>query len=71
LYTLAGAPRQETKQSAAADFEGSLRQDDSGSIRLYQKPALKKRVYEASDWPGFREAVNTHKGFGASIVIKK
>ncbi|MDR1555871.1 MAG: DUF3857 and transglutaminase domain-containing protein [Tannerellaceae bacterium] len=69
-YTLAGEARQETKQSTAADFEGSLRQE-AGSIRLYQKLALKKRVYEAADWTGFREAVNAHKGFGEYIVIRK
>jgi hypothetical protein len=69
-YTLAGSPRQETKQSAAADFEGSLK-EEAGSIRLRQKLALKKRVYEASDWADFREAVNVHKSFGEYIVIKK
>lgn len=69
-YTLAGAPRQEAKQSAAADFEGSLK-EEAGSIRLCQKLALKKRVYEASDWPGFRDAVNAHKSFGEYIVIRK
>jgi transglutaminase-like putative cysteine protease len=69
-YALAGGHRQETKQSAAADFEGSLQQEADG-IRLYQKLALKKRVYEASDWAGFCEAVNGHKSFGEYIVIKK
>ncbi len=35
------------------------------------KLALKKRVYEAGDWNGFRNAVNAHKSFGDYIVIKR
>ena len=33
--------------------------------------ALKKRVYEASDWDCYREAVNMHKAYGDYLVIKK
>jgi hypothetical protein len=69
-YTLAGSPRQATRQSSAADFEGSLKQEKEG-IRLYQKLTLKKRVYGADEWDGFREAVNEHKRFGEYIVIRK
>lgn len=32
---------------------------------------LKKRVYEASDWESFRNAVNTAKEYGEYIVVKK
>lgn len=69
-YTLMGEARSENKQSAAADFEGSLRQDGSQVI-LHQRLALKKRVYDAADWDGFRSAVNAHKGFGDYLIIKK
>ena len=38
---------------------------------LYNKLALKKRVYEASDWDNYRDAVNAHKTYGDYLVIKK
>jgi hypothetical protein len=62
--------RKDTKKSSAADFEGSLQQEGN-TIKLYQKLALKKRIYEASDWDGFRDAVNTHKSFGEYLIIRK
>ncbi|MEY8609747.1 DUF3857 domain-containing protein [Parabacteroides segnis] len=69
-YTLLNEAKNESKQSDAADFEGSLSQDGD-KITLHQKLALKKRVYEAADWDGFRSAVNAHKGFGDYLIIKK
>ena len=69
-YTLLNEAKNESKQSDAADFEGSLRQDGD-KITLHQKLTLKKRVYEAADWDGFRSAVNAHKGFGDYLIIKK
>ena len=69
-YTLLNEAKNESKQSDAADFEGSLSQDGD-KITLHQKLALKKRVYESGDWDGFRSAVNAHKGFGDYLIIKK
>lgn len=69
-YTLLNEVKNESKQSDAADFEGSLSQDGD-KITLHQKLALKKRVYEAADWDGFRSAVNAHKSFGDYLIIKK
>ena len=69
-YKLAGNGKEDSVQSSAADFEGSLRQDGN-KVVLHQKLALKKRVYEAGDWNGFRNAVNAHKSFGDYIVIKR
>ncbi len=69
-YTLLNEVKNENKQSDAADFEGSLSQQGD-KVTLHQKLALKKRVYEASDWDGFRSAVNAHKGFGDYLIIKK
>lgn len=68
-YTLLNEAKNESKQSDAADFEGSLSQDGD-KITLHQKLALKKRVYEAADWDGFRSAVNAHKSFGDYLIIK-
>ena len=70
-YTLVNAPKNDAKQSGAADFEGSLSQENGGNIVLRQKLSLKKRVYEASDWAGFRAAVNAFKSYGDYLIIKK
>lgn len=70
-YTLVQAPREESKNSPAADFAGYIRQKEN-QIQIYQKLVLKKRVYDAADWPGFRDAVTTHKSFaGQPLIIKK
>ena len=68
-YTLVTASKEDSKKSDAADFEGFIRQEGN-NIKLYQKLALKKRVYEASDWTGFRDAVNAHKSFGEYFVVQ-
>lgn len=69
-YTLMNAPKTDSKQSGAADFNGSLTLEGN-KVVMHQKLALKKRVYEASDWEGFRSAVNAHKSFGEYLIIKK
>ena len=69
-YSLVNEAKEETHQSTAADFEGSLSQTGN-KVALHQKLALKKRVYEASDWQGFRTAVNAFKSYGDYLVIKK
>ena len=69
-YKMVNTVREDTKKSSAADFEGRLEQIGK-EIVVRQKLSLKKRVYEPSDWRGFREAVNTHKTYGDYIIIKK
>lgn len=69
-YTLVNAPKEDSKQSLAADFNGSLRQQGD-KVQLLQKLVLKKRVYEVDDWDGFRSAVNAHKDFGDYLIIRK
>lgn len=69
-YRLINEPRTEEKKSDAADFHGTLTQEGN-TLQMTQKLALKKRVYEASEWTGFRDAVNAHKSFGEYLVIKK
>ncbi len=61
---------EDVQKSPVADFEGSIRQEKD-KIILHQKLALKKRVYEASEWPDFRKAVNAHKKFGNYLIINK
>lgn len=67
-YTMAQAPREEEKNSAAASFSGSLSQQGN-EIILYQKLTLNKRVYDAADWDGFRNAVNTHLSFASQPLL--
>ena len=69
-YQMVNPSRNENKQSEAADFEGTLSQSGN-QLNMKQKLALKKRVYEATDWKGFREAVNAHKSFGEYLIIKR
>lgn len=69
-YTLLNEPKEDTLQGSGADFEGSLRQTGN-RVTLHNRLALKKRVYEASDWESFRDAVEAHKGYGDYLIIKK
>ncbi|MDD4516524.1 DUF3857 and transglutaminase domain-containing protein [Massilibacteroides sp.] len=69
-YQLITPTKTENEKSTAADFEGTLAQSGN-EIQLSQKLVLKKRVYEASEWDGFRNAVNAHKSFGDYLIIKK
>ena len=69
-YKLLNSDRHDSKQSHAADFEGSLR-EEANNVILHEKLTLKKRVYEANDWDGFRTAVNTYKSYGDYLIIKK
>ncbi len=69
-YSMAGEAKQDAVEGQAADFVGSLAQTD-GKVTLYNHLALKKRVYEASDWENFRRAVEAHKRYGDYLLIKK
>jgi hypothetical protein len=69
-YKLTGASKADQFQSDAADFNGALQQEGD-MIRLINTLALKKRVYEATDWPGYRSAVNAHKTYGDYLIVKK
>ena len=69
-YKMVDKPREENMNSSAANFEGQIKQVGR-EIVVKQKLSLNKRVYEASEWEGFRDAVNAHKSFGDYIIIKK
>lgn len=69
-YRLVSAPQEKLLSGQAVDFEGSLK-EEQGKIVLHQRLALKKRVYEASDWDNFRTAVDAHKAYGNYLIIKK
>ena len=69
-YKLVGNERIDDMTSNAADFKASLMQEDNQLI-LKEHLALKKRVYEASDWKGFNMAVNKFKDYGKFIILNK
>lgn len=67
-YTMVQAPREEEKNSTAASFAGSICQQGN-EIILHQKLTLNKRVYDAADWDGFRNAVHTHLSFASQPLL--
>lgn len=69
-YKLVNAPKADKLNSEAADFNGTLNQEGE-NIKLSNVLSLKKRVYEATDWSGFRSAVNAHKTYGDYLIVKK
>ncbi|MFI3315379.1 MAG: DUF3857 and transglutaminase domain-containing protein [Rikenellaceae bacterium] len=68
-YKLVNESLDENFSSSAADFTGKMSQEGS-KISISQKLSLYKRVYEASDWTGYRNAVKLHKKFGEYLVVK-
>ncbi len=69
-YVMVTAPKSDEMQGSGADFSGFLVQDGN-EVVLHNTLALKKRVYEASDWDSFRNAVNAHKAYGEYVIVKK
>lgn len=69
-YKLIAGAKENRSQDACARFEGSIKQEGD-KIKLYNSIALMKRVYEASDWNGFRSAVNGYKQFNDYLVVSK
>lgn len=59
-YKMHGEQRNEQLSSAAADFDGSLSQQGN-QVKINHRLTLRKRIYDAADWKGFRSAVKTHK----------
>ena len=53
-----------SSSNEAADFTGKISQK-GGVVNISSSIALKKRVYEAEDYPGFKDAV------GAWIAIEE
>lgn len=69
-YSLISSELSKTSDSKAAEFSGELK-EEGGKITISQTLSLNKRVYEAEDWSGFKEAVESHKMFDNELVIKK
>ena len=69
-FVMVSDGRSDDMCGSAADFSGSLLQEGRDVV-LHGSLALKKRVYEPSDWDGFRDAVNAHKAYSEYVVVKK
>ena len=69
-YKMVSTDKNNATQGTGAEFEGSLKQQGN-KVVLHNRLALKKRVYEPSDWKSYREAVSAHKTYGDYLVIKK
>ena len=69
-YKWQGKEKQDQMDGTGAGFTGSLKQNGN-QLQLKTSLRLKKRVYEAADWDSFRKAVNTAKGYGEYMVVKK
>ena len=69
-FRLAGKERQDSMDGPAAAFNGSIKQQGN-KLMLHTTLTLKKRVYEASDWNSFRQAVQTAKSYGNYILLTK
>lgn len=69
-YEWQGKEKQDQMDGSGAGFTGYIGQNGN-QLQVKTALRLKKRVYEASDWESFRNAVNTAKGYGEYIVVKK
>lgn len=54
----------------AADFTGKIAQTGS-TVNINTSIALKKRVYEAEDYPGFKKAVEAWKSIEENTIVLK
>ena len=54
----------------AADFTGKITQTGS-TVNINTSIALKKRVYEAEDYPGFKKAVEAWKSIEENTIVLK
>lgn len=60
----------ENVSEEAADFTGKIAQTGS-TVNISTSIALKKRVYEAGDYPGFKKAVDAWKSIEDNIIVIK
>lgn len=64
------SPLEESASSGAADFSGKVA-GKGNTVNIASTIALKKRVYEAEDYPGFKKAVEAWKSIEDNIVVIK
>ena len=64
------SPIEESASSEAADFSGKVA-GKGNTVNIASSIALKKRVYEAGDYPGFKKAVEAWKSIEDNIIVIK
>ena len=64
------SPLEESASSEAADFSGKVA-GKGNTVNIASSIALKKRVYEAGDYPGFKKAVEAWKSIEDNIIVIK
>lgn len=69
-YQMVSSPASTDLKGTAASFTASVTQTGN-SIILYEKGRFEKRVYEASDWPDYKAAVQAQKNFANEAVVLK
>ncbi len=67
-YRLVPPEKSKNPDGAGASFKGSIRQKGK-TLFIEKELKLKKRVYEAADWPGFRECVLEFRKPGGGVLI--
>jgi hypothetical protein len=66
------APVEETFQDSTAYFEGGFIISKSGNtLRMTLNAAFEKRIYQAEEWPSFRQVVLSQKAFMDEPIILK
>lgn len=69
-YKMVQPEKEVTKKSDAADFYGNVKQKGN-QLQVREEMSLRKRVYDATDWNGFKDAVSTHKAFANDMLVFK
>ncbi len=67
-YTSASIPVDRSFQETAAAFDGGYELENS-KLTFNERIWLKKRVYEAADWPSYRKAVANQRFFMTTPVV--
>lgn len=67
-YTSAQVPNDRNLQGEVVSFQGNYKLENS-KIEFKENIRLGKRVYEAADWPAFRQAVQNQQFFMDTPVI--
>ena len=68
-YKMQTPPMKSQISNDVASIDASLSQTDN-KITLLLNAAFNKRIYEASEWPMFKEVVDSYKKFQNYIYIK-
>jgi len=69
-YSASYLPSAENFEGTSASFEGGYKLAIKGDVlRLNERIALNKRIYEKDEWPEYRKAVEAQKKFASEPVI--